>query len=305
MTISNGGLSVTFNLAWGAVVIGIANKNVADGLNIVDYRDVGRELQVDEFLKLEIKGRKELIVNPTQAGAAGYQGYYQHPQGIVFPERGSDVVQWKAGPNHFHAMIKPLDYDTGNPTHWEYVEDVTIDSRGVAHFQYRFYNHESKTYIMATEVPTLYSDRTDAFLYPLVSPTGESVEALGSGKRAHLAVKQVGGSPTWPQKAIRSGGWIANIDTADNLGIFYTTPVGFRETFGTFPHADISDRLPLGKTNVAAQNLISYPGEIYSVEFSVLVSTPQKGPALISGQPKAVFKIEYNKPPVASKATAR
>jgi hypothetical protein len=59
VTISNGGLSVTFNIAWGASVIGIANKNVADGLNIVDSNDVGRELQPCQFLTLTIDGREE------------------------------------------------------------------------------------------------------------------------------------------------------------------------------------------------------------------------------------------------------
>ena len=75
VTISNGGLSVTFNVAWGAVVVGVANKNVAHGLNIVDTNDVGRELQVDQFLMLKINGRRALMINPTQAGAEGYQGF--------------------------------------------------------------------------------------------------------------------------------------------------------------------------------------------------------------------------------------
>ena len=38
-------------------------------------------------------------------------------------------------------------------------------------------------------------------------------------------------------------------------------------------------------------------GEIYSIEFSVLVSTPERGPALISKQPAAVFNIVRNTPP--------
>ncbi len=297
VTISNGGLAVTFNLAWGAVVVGIANANVANGLNIVDSHDVGRELQVDQFLSLKIGGRRELMINPTQAGAEGHQRYYQHPKGIVFPEKGSPVVHWSAGHHHFHAVIKPWDYDTGNPTNWVYVEDVRINSRGVARFHYTFHNHESKTYIMGTEVPTLYSDRTNAFMYPLISPYSRSHATRRQGNISKWPVKLVTGAPSWPQPGITSKGWIANIDTRDHLGIFYTTPVGLPETFGTFPGAGVSDKLPLGKTNVAARRLTSYPGEIYSIKFSVLVSTPRKGPALISEQPPAMFKISHNVPP--------
>ncbi len=297
VTISNGGLSVTFNTAWGAVVVGIANKNVANGLNIVDTNDVGRELQVDQFLMLKINGRNELIINPTQAGAEGYQGFYQHPKGVVFPQKGSPVVRWKASRHHFHAVIKPWDYDTGNPTNWVYVEDVRINSHGVARFHYTLYNHEPKTYIMNTEVPTLYSDRTDAFMYPLVSPYGKAGAAIRKSKNPTWPVKLVTGSPTWPQKEFNSKGWIANIDTTDNLGVFYTTPLGLAENYGTFPGAGVSDRLPLGKTNVAAGNLTSYPGEIYSISYSALVSAPSEGPALISKQPPAVLKIVHNVPP--------
>lgn len=300
VTISNGGLSITFNTAWGAVVVGIADKNVANGLNIVDANDVGRELQVDQFLMLKIKGRQELIINPTQAGAEGYQGFYQHPKGIIFPEKGSPVVQWKATRSHFHAVIKPWDYDTGNPTDWVYVENVSINSKGVAYFHYTFYNHETKIYIMNTEVPTLYSDRTSAFMYPLVSPYGRKGAALRKMKGPHWPVKLVTGSPTWPQRGLKSKGWIANIDTADNLGIFYTTPLGLPENYGTYPGADVSERLPLGKTNVAAMSVTSYPDEIYSIQFSVLVSTPKAGPALISKQPPAVFKIVHNVPPATA-----
>lgn len=50
VTISAGGLALTFNLSWGAAVTGIANTNVANGLNIVDSNDVGRELQTDQFM---------------------------------------------------------------------------------------------------------------------------------------------------------------------------------------------------------------------------------------------------------------
>lgn len=301
VTISNGGLSVTFNLAWGAVVVGIANKNVAGGLNIVDFNDVGRELQTDQFLSLDIAGRRELIINPTQAGAEGYQAYYQHPKGIVFPEKGSPVVHWTSTRDHFHAIIKPWDYDTGNSTHWVYVEDVRINSEGVAHFHYTFRNHDLKTYLMSTEVPTLYSDRTDAFMYPLTSPYSHPRPTSRQEKNTRWPVKLVAAKPHWPQQRLTSKGWIANIDTGDNLGIFYTTPVGFHEAFGTFPGyrrgVGISGNPPLGKTNVSADGLTSYPGEIYSIDFSVLVSTPQKGLSLISQQPPAEFKVVRNIPP--------
>ena len=115
VTISNGGLSVTFNLSWGAVVTGIANTNVANGLNIVDSHDVGRELQTDQFLYQNIGGSNQLMINPTQAGAGGHQAYYQHPNGIAIPETGSPVTSWSASANQFQAVITPLDYDTGNP----------------------------------------------------------------------------------------------------------------------------------------------------------------------------------------------
>ncbi|MGC8625569.1 MAG: hypothetical protein ACP5VQ_09945 [Phycisphaerae bacterium] len=301
VTICNGGLAVTFNISWGAVVVGIANKNVAHGLNIVDSHDTGRELQTDQFLFLKIGGRQELMINPTQAGAAGHQGYYQHPKGIVFPERGSRVVNWSAGHHHFQAVIKPWDYDTGKPTNWVYVEDVRIDSLGVARFHYTFHNHEPRAYIMSTEIPTLYSDRTDGFMYPLTSPYTRPPATRRQEKISKWPVKLVTGAPPWPQPRITSRGWIANIDTRDNLGIFYTTPVGLPETFGTFPGIGtaVSGKLPLGKTNVTAGGLTSYPGEIYSIEFSVLVSTPGKGPALISKQLPAVLKVLQNVPPKA------
>ena len=61
VTISNGGLSVTFNLAWGAVVTGIANTNIANGLNIVDSHDVGRAFQTDQFMYQNIGGTRQLI----------------------------------------------------------------------------------------------------------------------------------------------------------------------------------------------------------------------------------------------------
>ncbi|WP_215883228.1 hypothetical protein, partial [Acidithiobacillus sulfurivorans] len=56
-------------------------------------------------------------------------------------------------------------------------------------------------------------------------------------------------------------------------------------------------RNPLGKSNVTVRKAISYPGEIYSIDFSVLVSTPQNGPVLISKQPQAELKVIRNQPP--------
>lgn len=294
VTISNGGLAITFNIAWGAVVVAVSDERVAHGLSIVDANDVGRELQVCQFLQLNIAGRKELMINPTQAGALGYQAFYQHPNGVVIREKGSLVVRWKAGRDHFHAVIRPWDYDTGNPTKWVYVEDVGIDARGVAHFHYNFYDNEPGTYMLVTEVPTLYSDRTGAFMYPLVSPYGRAGALLRKEKKPDWPVKLVTGAPAWPQKAFKSKGWIANIDTQDDLGIFYTTPPGLAENYGDFTGYDVSDRLPLAKTNVMAQGITARPGGIYSIEFSVLVSTPRQGPALIAKQPAAVFRIIRN-----------
>lgn len=227
--ISHGGLAITFNTAWGAVVIAVADKRVAHGLNIVDANDVGRELQVCQFLSLEIAGRREMILNPTQAGALGHQAFYQHPNGMVFLEKGSPVVRWKAGRDHFHAVIRPWDYDTANPTKWVYIEDVSIDGQGVAHFDYTFYNNEPKTYLMVTEVPTLYSDRTGAYMYPLVSPYGRAGALLRAEKGPRWPVKMVTGAPAWPQKSFKSKGWIANLDAEGDIGLFYTTPVGLEE----------------------------------------------------------------------------
>lgn len=296
VTISNGGLAITFNIAWGGVVVAIANRNVAKGLNLVDTHDVGRELQVDQFLDLMMNGHRRLMINPTQAGALGQQAFYQHPNGVEIPEVGSKVVKWKAGRSHFHAIIEPLDYDTGKPTNWVYVENVHINSKGVARFHCTFYNHERKTYLMNSEVPTLYSDWTDAFLYPLLSPYGRAGAALRRQVGAKWPVKMVR-AHHWPGGHLNSKGWIANIDTKDNIGIFYTTPVGLPETYGVFPHAAFRGKNPLGKSNVVAAKLNSYPGEIYSIDFSVLVSTPQIGPALISRQPQAVLRIIRNHRP--------
>lgn len=294
VTISNGGLAVTFNIAWGAAVVGIADRNVGHGLSIVDANDVGRELQPCQFLMLTIGGRKQVILNPTQAGALGNQPYYQHPKGAVIPEKGSPVVRWTAGRDHFHAVIEPLDYDTGKPSNWVYVEDVRIDPQGVARFHYAFHDHEPRAYGMIAIVATLYTDRTGTFMYPLVSPHGRAGATLRREKMPDWPVKVVTGAPDWPQGPLDSKGWIANIDSGDDLGIFYTTPVGLRERYGVYTNTpgvyDVSDRPPLGQTFAAAY-MMSHPGDVYSVDFSVLVSTAERGPALISRQPAAVFRI--------------
>jgi hypothetical protein len=250
-----------------------------------------------------IDGRKQMIFNPTQAGAEGYQPFYQHPKGVVIPEKGSPVLRWKASRKHFHAVIEPLDYDTGKPGNWVYVEDAQIDPQGVAHFHYAFYNHEARAYSMIAIVPTLYSDRTATFMYPLLSPYGREGATLGKEKDPSWPVKVVTGAPTWPQKAATSQGWIANIDSGDDVGIFYTTPPGLSLRYGVYANApdisDVSDHPPLGQT-FAAANMTSHPGDAYSLDFSVLVSTPRLGPALISRQPAAVFKSMGNGPPAGS-----
>jgi hypothetical protein len=294
VTISNGGLSVTFNIAWGAAVVGVADRNVGHGLSIVDANDVGRELQPCQFLMLTIGGRKQIILNPTQAGALGNQPYYRHPKGDVIPEQGSPVIRWSASRDRFQATIAPLDYDTGKSSNWVYVEDVRIDPRGVARFHYAFYDHEPRTYSMIAIVATLYTDRTGTFMYPLLSPYGRAGASLRREKMPNWPVKVVTGAPNWPQGPLGSKGWIANIDSGDDLGIFYTTPVGLRESYGVYTNTpgvyDVSDRPPLAQTFAAAY-MTSRPGDIYSVDFSVLVSTAERGPALISRQPAAVFRI--------------
>ncbi len=289
--ISNGGLSVEFNIAWGAVVVGIADKHVAHELNIVDFHDVGRELQVDEFLSHNAPGRQPLLINPTQAGALGHQAFAGHPHGVAVPETGSHVVRWKATRHTFFAVVRPLDYDTGNPTHWVYTEQVHIDRHGVAHFYYRFQRHGHQIFRMSTEIPTLYSDRTDAFMYPTLIPYGRNKRMGKSADAWRRHVRLVQGSPRWPGHNIISKGWIANIDTANRIGIFYTTPVGLPESFGCFRGASVSDRAPLGKSNVVGNHLICRPNEIYSIRFSVVVATPQNGPALISSQKPAELRI--------------
>jgi len=291
VTISNGGLSVTFNIAWGAVVVGIANRHVAHGLNIVDYHDVGRELQVDQFMFWNKPGRQPLLVNPTQAGAEGHQGYYKHPHGIAFPQIGSPVVRWKANRHRFFAIIKPWDYDTGKPTDWVYTESVAVDRHGVAHFKYVFRRHGRGTYRMNTEIPTLYSDRTNAFMYPTANPYIHNAATRRWAKSGRWPVRMVRGNRQWGRLHIRSKGWIANIDSTNHIGIFYTTPAGLPEMMGSFPGAGVSDRPPLGKSNVSGMYLLCRPDEMYSVQFSVLVATPQAGPAIISRQRPATLRI--------------
>ncbi len=272
ITISNGGLSVTFNLSWGAVVTSIANTNVANGLSIVYSAGVGANLQIDQFLTQNIGGSQQLMINPTQAGAAGNQPYYQHPNGSSFPQVGSPVVRWSASANHFHAVIEPLDYDTGNPSDWVYVENVDINSHGVANFSYTSYDYHPGTYSMSTEIPVLFTDnRTDAFMYPT----------------ANGSPQMVSGYPLWPQPVI-SNGWIGNVDTQDNLGIFYTTPVGLPEGYGTLPGEDVFNGLSLGVTHAVGSGT-AYPGETLSSQFSVVVAPPQNGPVLISKQAPALF----------------
>lgn len=143
-------------------------------------------------------------------------------------------------------------------------------------------------------LPTLYSDRAGTFMYPLVSPYGQAGAALRNEPNPAWPVKVVRGAPAWPQRPFNSAGWIANIDATDNLGIFYTAPVGLSGHYGTYGDASqytgVSDRPPLGQTDVEAHRT-AYPGEIFSLEFSVLVSTPQRGPALISEQPAAAFNV--------------
>lgn len=269
VTISNGGLAVTFNLSWGAVVTSMANTNVANGLNIVDATDVGVELQEDQALYQNIGGSLQMMLNPTQGGAYGNQPYYQHPNGSQFPEVGSPVVSWSASASQFQAVITPLDFLTGNPTDWVYVENVNINSQGVANFHYTCYDYQPGSYIINTNVPILYSLRTDAFMYP--TPNG--------------SVQTVTGSPAWPQPNLASNGWIGNVDTDDNIGIFYTTPVGLSENYGTQTSA------ARGITHVGAW-VMSYPGEILSSQFSVLVGTEQQGPSLISQQSPATFTAQ-------------
>jgi hypothetical protein len=272
VTISNDGLSMTFNVAWGAVLIGMSNSHVGGGLNIINHHDVGRELQTDQFMYQDINGAEQFVLNPTQAGAGGYQAYYQHPNGSVFQEVGSPVVSWSASGNQFNAVITPLDFNTGSSTDWVYVENVRINSAGVAAFHYTSYDYQPGTYRVNTEIPTLYSDYTNEFMYSAAEGT----------------VKTVTGSPTWPQPPIASNGWIASVDANTSLGIFYTTPKGLSEMYGTFP---VSGAGPLGKTNVVQYDINANPGTILSSTFSVALATVQNGPALIASQSPASFTV--------------
>ena len=157
-TISNGGLSVTFDLNWGAVVTGVANSNVDNGLNIVDSHDPGRELQTDEFLfDSTTTSRSTLVSNPTQAGSiVTSTGKYV----------GSPVISYSSSANQFQAVITPRDFNSGNVTDWVYVENVSINKQGIANFKYTCYDYVPQTYTMSTEIPTLYSDYTNNFMYP-------------------------------------------------------------------------------------------------------------------------------------------
>jgi hypothetical protein len=177
------------------------------------------------------------------------------------------VLRWNSGPDHFHAVIKPLEYNTGAPSNWVYVEDAR--------------------------------SRTGSFMYPLVSPYGAEGAALLQQQNPAWPVQTVTGAPLWPQKRVDSKGWIANIDDTDGIGIFYTTPLGLDQQYGTYADVGVSDRMPLAQTYVAVFDT-SYPGEIFSNDFSLLVSTPRLGPALISRQPAAVYKVVRNVRPAAA-----
>lgn len=265
-TISNGGLSVTFDLNWGAVVTGVANSNVDSGLNIVDSHDPGRELQTDQFLySSTTTSANNLVSNPTQAGSiVTSTGKYV----------GSPVISYSSGANQFQAVITPRDFKSGTVTDWVYVENVSINNQGIANFKYTCYDYVPQTYTMNTEIPTLYSDYTNNFMYP--TSTGSTTTATG----------------TWPQPSITSNGWIGNLDETNNVGIFYTTPTGVKETYGTFSTVGVAPGgLPLGKTNAAESKLTSMPGEILTEQFSVAVGTAQSGPTLIAKQTPATFTV--------------
>ena len=265
-TISNGGLSVKFDLNLGAVVTGVANSNVDNGLNIVDSHDPGRELQTDEFLfDSTTTSRTTLVSNPTQAGSiVASTGKYV----------GSPVISYSSSANQFQAVITPRDFNSGNVTDWVYVENVSINNQGIANFKYTCYDYVPQTYTMSTEIPTLYSDYTNNFMYP--TSTGSTTTATGS----------------WPQPSITSNGWIGNLDETNNVGIFYTTPTGVKETYGTFSGVGVAPgSSPLGKTNAVESKLTSMPGEILTEQFSVAVGTAQSGPTLIAQQAPATFAV--------------
>jgi len=291
VTISNGGLSLTFDIAWGGVVVAIDNSNVANGLNIEDSHDTGRLFQVAQFLYPTTPSQSKEVINPTQAGSGGIDG----SNGVILKEKGSPVVKWSATKTQFSATITPLNFNTGNPTNWVYTENVQIDPQGVANFNYSLYYHGQHTYRMTVVVPSLHTDLTGAFIYPLVSPYGPQGTHLRKTNVTSWPVKEVTvASKVVPKTSLVSLGWISNIDTKNNVGVFYTTPVGFRETYQTFPKAPVSSAPPLGKTNIVFSNITSRPGMSYSFHFSALVSTPSQGPVLISQQPPATFKILHN-----------
>jgi uncharacterized membrane protein YoaT (DUF817 family) len=149
------------------------------------------------------------------------------------------------------------------------VENVQIDRKGVANCNYSFYYHGRQTYSMLSEVPCLYTDLTGAFMYPLVSPYGSQGIRLRSVDATSWPVKEVTVGSQVPKTNLVSKGWISNIDTKNNIGVFYTTPVGFRETYQTFPRSHISGKPPLGKTNVIASHITARPGMSFSISFSV------------------------------------
>jgi hypothetical protein len=290
VTISNGGLSLTFDIAWGGVVVAIDNRNVANGLNIEDRHDTGRLFQAAEFLYSRAPGQSKEVSNPTQAGSGGLRG----PKGVLLKEKGSPVVKWSATKTQFNATIIPLDFNTGKPTNWVYTETVHIDPEGVADFNYSLHYHGQHTYRMTAVVPSLHTNPTGAFIYPLVSPYGSQGAHLRSINGTAWPVREVTVASKIPVTALVSKGWIANIDTKNNVGVFYTTPVGVRETYQTFPRAPVLGAPPLGKTNAVFPNITCRPGMSLSFHFSALVSTPNQGPALISRQPPATFSILYN-----------
>lgn len=66
-----------------------------------------------------------------------------------------------------------------------------------------------------------------------------------------------------------------------------------------FSGAGVFDRYPFGKSNVAVRIFTSRPGEIDSIEFSVLVSPPERKPASIFARPAAALKIMRDRLPAA------
>ncbi len=289
VTISNGGLSLTFKIAWGATAVAIDNSRVANGLNIEDAYGTGRLFQVDQHLSPIIPGQDQAKINPTQAGAVT-----KRSKGLILQQEGSPVVKWSATKTQFNATILPLDFNTGNSTNWVYLENVQINNQGVANFNYSFYYHGRQTYKMLAVGPVIYTDYTGAFMYPLVSPYGTQANHLRTTNPTSWPVKEV----TVTSKALKSSlvsmGWIANIDTKNNLGVFYTTPLGSQEIYRTYPGAHVIGSPPLGNSSAIVSSVIAHPGLNYSISFSVLVSTPTNGPVLISQQPPAKFNVLHD-----------